>query len=55
MIDGEELTAEDRRALRAPDEYFRKSGERVPLEQFVAKRGCAMEQIRGDDSAFRRM
>jgi hypothetical protein len=42
MIDDEEdeeLTEEDRRALRASDEYFRKGGQGIPFEQVVAE--CA--------------
>ena len=47
--DGEEaeLTEEDRRALRASDEYFRNGGQGIPLEQVVAECGFTMEQIRG--------
>ena len=46
--DGEEkLTEEDRRALRASDEYFRNGGQGIPLEQVVADLGLTMEQIRG--------
>lgn len=50
MIDDdedEELTDEDRRALRASDEYFRKGGQGLPFEQVVADLGFTMEQIRG--------
>jgi hypothetical protein len=50
MIDGEELTEEDRRALRASGEYFRNGGEGVPFEQVVAELGFTMEQIRGGES-----
>ena len=39
--------AEDRRALRASDEYFRNGGQGVPFEQVVADLGFTMEQIRG--------
>lgn len=42
----EELTEEDRRALRASDEYFRNGGEGIPFEQVVAELGFTMEQIR---------
>ena len=42
----EELTEEDRRALRASDEYFRNGGQGVPFEQVVAECGFTMEQIR---------
>lgn len=45
MID-EELTEEDRRALRASDEYFRNGGEGIPFEQAVIELGITMEQIR---------
>ena len=46
MIDDEELTEEDGRALRASDEYFRKGGEGIPFEQVVADLGFTMDQIR---------
>lgn len=49
MIDhdvNEELTEEDRRSLRASDEYFRNGGRRVPFEQVVADLGFTMDQIR---------
>ena len=42
----EELTEDDRRALRASDEYFRNGGQGVPFEQVVAECGFTMEQIR---------
>ena len=45
--DDEELTAEDRRALRASDEYFRDGGQGIPFEQVVADVGFTMDQIRG--------
>jgi hypothetical protein len=45
--DDEELTAEDRRALRASDEYFRNGGQGIPFEQVVADLGFTMDQIRG--------
>jgi hypothetical protein len=45
--DDEELTAEDRRALRASDEYFRDGGQGIPFEQVVADLGFTMDQIRG--------
>jgi hypothetical protein len=49
MIDDqeEELTEEDRRALRASDEYFRNGGQGVPFEQVAADLGFSMDQIRG--------
>ena len=43
----EELTEEDRRALRASDEYFRNGGQGVPFEQVLADCGFTMDQIRG--------
>ena len=43
----EELTEEDRRALRASVEYFRNGGQGIPFEQVVAELGFTMEQIRG--------
>ena len=43
----DELTEEDRRALRASDEYFRNGGQGIPFEQVVADLGFTMEQIRG--------
>jgi hypothetical protein len=49
MIDDdkeEELTEEDRRALRASEEYFRNGGQGIPFEQVVADLGFTMEQIR---------
>lgn len=45
--DEEELTEEDRRALRASDEYFRNGGQGIPFEQVVAELGFTMQQIRG--------
>ena len=42
----EELTEEDRRALRASDDYFRNGGQGIPFEQVVAECGFTMEQIR---------
>ncbi len=48
MIDDEELTEEDRRALRASDEYFRNGRKGIPFEQVVAELGFTMDQIRGD-------
>ena len=43
----EELTEEDRRALRASDEYFRNGGQGVPFEQVLADCGFTMDHIRG--------
>ncbi|WP_180539614.1 hypothetical protein [Nevskia soli] len=48
--DEEELTGEDRRALRASDEYFRNGGQGIPFEQVVSDLGFTMEQIRGDQN-----
>lgn len=48
MLDDDEdekLTEEDRRALRASDEYFRNGGQGIPFEQVVADLGFTMEQI----------
>ena len=45
--DADELTEEDRRALRASDEYFRNAGQGIPFEQVVADLGFTMDQIRG--------
>ena len=42
----EELTGEDRRALRASEEYFRNGGQGIPFAQVVAGIGFTMEQIR---------
>jgi hypothetical protein len=44
----EALTEEDRRALRASDQYFGQGGEGIPFEQVVADLGFSMEQIRGN-------
>ena len=43
----EELTEEDRRALRASDAYFRNGGQGVPFEQVLAECGFTMDQICG--------
>jgi len=45
--DDDELTEEDRRAVAASREYFRKGAEGVPFEQVVAECGFTMDQIRG--------
>ena len=42
----EELTEEDRRALRASGEYFRNGGQGIPFEQVVAGCGFTLEQFR---------
>jgi hypothetical protein len=44
----EPLTEEDRRAVAASREYFRRNPEGgVPFEQVVADLGLTMDQIRG--------
>jgi len=46
--DDEPLTEEDRRAVAASREYFRRNPEGgVPFEQVVADVGLTMDQIRG--------
>lgn len=50
MVDDEEdeeLTEEDRRALRASDEYFRNGGQGIPFEQVVPDLGFTMDQVLG--------
>jgi hypothetical protein len=43
----EELTEEDRRAVAASREYFRRNPEGgIPFEQMVAECGFTMDQIR---------
>jgi hypothetical protein len=49
-LDQEALTEEDRRAVAASREYFRKGGEGVPFEQVVADCGFTMDQIRNSKS-----
>jgi hypothetical protein len=45
--DGEELTAEDRRAVAASRDYFRQNPEGgIPFEQVVAECGLTMDQVR---------
>lgn len=45
--DGEELTAEELRALRASDERLRNNGgQTIPFEQLVEELGFTMEQVR---------
>lgn len=46
----EELTEEDRNALRASDEYFRNGGQGISFEQVVSDLGFTMEPIRGAHS-----
>ena len=48
--DEEELTEEDRHALRVSDEYFRNGGQGIPFEQVVADLGFTMDQFRGSKS-----
>jgi len=50
MVDDgeEELTEEDKQALRTSDEYFRNGGQGVPFEQVVTELGFTMEQICGN-------
>lgn len=48
--DDEELTEEDRRALRASREYFRSGGQGVPFEHVVADLGFSMQELRGTPS-----
>jgi len=45
--DDDELTEEDRRAVAASREYFRKGGVGIPFEQVVADLGFTMDQVRG--------
>ncbi|HXP89066.1 MAG TPA: hypothetical protein VN841_30370 [Bryobacteraceae bacterium] len=45
----DELTDEDRRAVAASREYFRKGGEGIPFEQVVAECGFTMDQIRNSE------
>lgn len=49
--DDEELSDEDRRALRASREYFHNGGPGVPFEQLVADLGFSMQEIRATPSA----
>ena len=48
--DEDELTEEDRRAVAASREYFRKGGDGVPFEQVVAECGYSKDQIRRSKS-----
>ncbi|MBZ5676573.1 MAG: hypothetical protein LAP61_20235 [Acidobacteriia bacterium] len=48
--DDDNLTDEDRRAVAASREYFRKGGAGVPFEQLVADLGLTMEQVRNNKS-----
>jgi hypothetical protein len=42
----EELTEQDRRALSASREYFRRGEKGIPFEQALADLGFSMDQIR---------
>ena len=45
--DGEELTADDCRAIAASRDYFRQNPEGgIPFEQVVAECGFTMDQVR---------
>jgi len=46
MIHDDELTEEDRRAVAASREYFRKGGEGVPFEQVASDCGFSVDEIR---------
>jgi hypothetical protein len=41
----DELTKEDRRAVAASRDYFRRGGEGIPFEQLVAECGLSMDEI----------
>ena len=45
--DEDKLTEQDRPAVAASLEYFRKGGEGIPFEQVVADLGFTMDQVRG--------
>ena len=48
MVDDDEegdLTEEDRRALRASEDYFRNGGQGIPFEQVIASLGFTMMSI----------
>ena len=45
--DDDELNEEDRRAVAASREYFRRGGKGVAFEQVVTECGFTMDQIRG--------
>ena len=44
--DDDQLTDEDRRAVAASREYFRKGGAGIPFEQLVADLGLTMDRVR---------
>jgi hypothetical protein len=46
--DEEELTDEDRQALRASQDYFRRGGQGTAFEEVVEELGFTMDQIRAD-------
>jgi hypothetical protein len=46
--DDDELTDEDRQAVAASREYFRKGGAGVAFEQVVADLGFTMDQVGGN-------
>jgi len=48
--DDDKLTEQDRQAVAASLEYFRKGGEGVPFEQVVSDLGFTMDQIRNHKS-----
>jgi hypothetical protein len=48
--DDDELTEQDRQAVAASLEYFRKGGAGVPFDQVVADLGFTMDQIRNHKS-----
>jgi len=43
----DELTEEDRRAVRLSREYFRQGGEGLSFEQVIAQLGFTMDQVLG--------
>jgi len=43
----DDLTEEDRRAVAASREYFRKGGAGISFEQVVADLGFTMDHVRG--------
>lgn len=46
--DGEELTEDDRGAVAASRDYFRRNPDGgIPFEQVVAECGLTMDQVRG--------
>ena len=53
MVDDsdEELSEDDKQALRASDEYFRNGGQGVPFERVVTDLGFTLEQISGNSAS----